>query len=319
MDKLKTVSFNDQKIVLKNNLVESDILPGAMKDLGRDITVDGETVVQGAIFARNLQVNHGPLKVEGAVFVNKELHVNTDCTGTLTFRKAVGSSEAISCLLAKSRAYFLSDVSGKKITLRNCFVSGSVLADEIDLENCVVAGGAFATKKLSLKNCVLGTFNATSVLVTGVNYLLMPSAFSVEALVNSGKAEFWNLTTLDLSALVFGQANPEGSGKVAMNFESDSLPISLFDAQDNKTMVRSFSIAGKVMMADVLKLEDLENHFILRSATLAGHLEKTYRTSVGELDPVKIADSLFTLLEGKALIPEVKRTVSLDDLRALSV
>lgn len=319
MEKLKTVNFNDQKIVLKNNLVESDILPATMKDLARDISVDGETVVQGAVFARNLQVNNGPLRVEGAVFVNKELHFNTDCTGPLQFRKAVGSTDSISCLLSKTRAYFLADLSAKKIVLKNCFVSGSVLADEIDLENCVVCGGAFATKKLSVKNCVLGTFNSTSVLASGNNHLLMPSAFSVEPIVNSGNAVFWNLTTLDLSALCFDKPNPEGSGKIAMHLENDSLPISLFDATDNKSVVRSFSIAGKVMMADVLKLNDLENHFILRSATLAGHLEKTYRVSLGELDPIKIADSLFRIVEGKVTIPVVERTVSLDDLRALAV
>jgi len=319
MDKLKTVSFNDQKVVLKNNLVESDILPATTKDLTRDVVVDGETIIKGSVFSRNLQINQGPLTVEGAVFVNKELHVNTDCVGPLHFRKAVGSTDSISCLLAKGRSYFLSDVSAKKIVLKNCFVAGSVLADEIDLENCVVTGGAFATKKLSLKNSVLGTFNATSVLASGVNHLLMPSAFSVEPVVNSGNAVFWNLTTLDLTSLCFEQPNPDGSGKVAMHLENDSLPISLFDEQDNKSVVRSFSIAGKVMMADVLKLDELENHFILRAATLGGHLEKTYKVSLGDLDPIKIADSLFRVVEGKVEIPVVERTINLEDLRALAV
>ena len=52
MEKLETLSFNEQKVVLKDNIVESDILPAAMKELGRDVIVEGETIIKGAEIGR---------------------------------------------------------------------------------------------------------------------------------------------------------------------------------------------------------------------------------------------------------------------------
>jgi hypothetical protein len=315
MEKLKTVSFNDQKVVLKNNIVESDILPGAMKEFGRDVIVDGETIIKGAVFARELQVKAGPLQVEGAVYVHNELHFNTDCAGEILFRKAVGSGDSVSCLLSKTKAFFLADISAKKIMLKNAFVSGSVLADEIDIENCVISGGAFATKRLSIKDSIVGTFNATSVLLSGIVYLLMPSAFSVEPIAATGDAEIWNMAAIDLGALCFGTEAKKGCGKIRMNVESDSTPINLYTKDNDKTVVRSFSVAGKVMVSDLLKLDELDNHFILRAASLAGHLEKTYGIAAGELDPMKIATALFKVMEGRTDIPIVDMKIDIENLK----
>lgn len=64
--------------------------------------------------------------------------------------------------------------------MKNCIVCGSIYATEIQLENCVVLGGVFSSKTLSISNSMIGTFNSPEVNASGINYLLYPTAFSVE-------------------------------------------------------------------------------------------------------------------------------------------
>jgi len=316
MNTLKTVNFNENKVSLSNNLVESDILPTVAKELSRDVSVDGETVVNGAIYARNLYVTAGPLLVSGAVFAQGEIHIKPETKQRILFKKAVGCSGTIAALLAGGRAAFHGDLSARKISLRNCFVSGSVMAEEIDLEDCVVMGGAFAMGKLSIRRSVIGTFNAPEVLLAGRVYLTMPSAYSVEPVSAQPDLELWNLTTADLAALYFGQAEKEDSGKIRMDPKGDTVEVQLADANDNRQTVRSLSVAGKVMMADLLELGELRNHFILKAGALAGHLAKTFRLDEGELLPEKVEELFFDLLAGRKDARELSRIVGFEDLQA---
>ena len=100
-----------------------------------------------------------------------------------------------------------------------------------------------------------------------------------------------------------------------MNVESDSTPINLYSKDNDKTVVRSFSVAGKVMVSDLLKLDELDNHFILRAASLAGHLEKTYGILAGDLDPIKIADAFFKVIDGSMNIPVVDMKIDIEELK----
>jgi len=65
MQVLDEIRFNDNRILLKDNLVKSPILPKISRDLERDVVVQGDCEVQGAVFARNLEVQQGPLRVKG--------------------------------------------------------------------------------------------------------------------------------------------------------------------------------------------------------------------------------------------------------------
>ena len=151
MQVLDEIRFNDNRILLKDNLVKSPILPKISRDLERDVVVQGDCEVQGAVFARNLEVQQGPLRVKGCVYTQVELHVNTDATGTVVFEKAVGSSNAIVSLAPGCQVHFLADVSAKQVKLRNAYVAANIFADEIVLDNCVVIGGVFATRSLEFE------------------------------------------------------------------------------------------------------------------------------------------------------------------------
>ncbi len=315
MTTLKTVNFNENKIVLSGNIVQSDILPSMTKELGRDVSIEGETEIHGAVYARNLYVTKGPLTVDGAVFAQGEIHGAPDAGGRILFRKAVGCSGTIACLFTKGRAVFHGDMTAKKISLRNCFVSGSVMADEIDLDNCVVLGGAFATSRLSLRKTVIGTFNAPEVLLADALFLLMPSAYSVEPVSAGANLELWNLTTADLAALYFGTPEAADSGKIRMDIKGDSVEVQLADPEGNRFTVRSLSVAGKVMMADMLDVEGLRNHFILKAGALAGHLSKTFHLDEGDLTPENVEELFFSILSGTRSIQLLEKNVSFEDLR----
>jgi hypothetical protein len=68
MDTLKSVSFDPRKITLKDSRVVSSIIPLRSADLGRDVVVSGACVIEGAVFAQNLEIRNGPLEVMGAVY-----------------------------------------------------------------------------------------------------------------------------------------------------------------------------------------------------------------------------------------------------------
>jgi hypothetical protein len=92
MQELTEIRFNDNRILLKDNLVKSPILPRIASELERDIVVQGNCLVESAMFARTLEVQQGPFQVKGPVFTQLELHVNSDAKGELFFEKATGSA-----------------------------------------------------------------------------------------------------------------------------------------------------------------------------------------------------------------------------------
>ena len=97
MQELTEIRFNDNRILLKDNLVKSPILPRIASELERDIVVQGNCLVEGesGMFARTLEVQQGPFQVKCPIFTQLELHVNSDAKGELFFEKATGS--AVNC------------------------------------------------------------------------------------------------------------------------------------------------------------------------------------------------------------------------------
>jgi len=78
----------------------------------------------------------------------------------VTFDHSVGSAGAIVSHAPGCRLEFLADVNARQVRLRNSYVAASIFADEVVLEDCVVIGGVFATRRLEMSDCLVGTFNA---------------------------------------------------------------------------------------------------------------------------------------------------------------
>ena len=310
MKELKELRFNESNIQLKDNLVRGSILPEKVAELNRTITVQGNTVVEGPVYAHKLEIQNGDLEIQGAVFTQLELYVNSEAKGNVAFKKSVGSANSIVSRAANCNIVFYSDINAKSVTLYNAFVAGSIYADEIILENCVVVGGVFATQQIDLTNCVVGTFNTPSIRIAQTVSLLLPSAFSIEKILVAPDTKFYNLSLADLGALYKGLPQSHNSGKIEMNTETDEVKSTLTNEEIQKTL-RSYTVIGKVLAADLLDTDKFQNHFLLTAASLGSQLLKTYDIGIGKdgkpatLTFDKIRDFFFDILKGKIEIQNI--------------
>jgi hypothetical protein len=311
MKVLNEIRFNDNRILLKDHIVRSPILPKISQELERDVIIQGECEIEGAVFARNLEVQKGPLRIKGCIYTQVELHVNTDATGTLVFEKAVGSSNAIVSLAPGSRSHFLADVSAKQVKLSNAYVAANIFADEILLDNCIVIGGVFATRSLELSNCVVGTFNSPVVRASKTVYLLFPSAFSVEKISSLPGTELFSLTLADLGALMRGTPEADNTGKIAMSIEQDEVKTVL-SADGVQQILRTYSVVGKVLATGLVDYDKLQNQFLISCASLGNQLLRTYDLGLSrdgspvELTPERIANFFFDVLNGKISVSTIR-------------
>jgi hypothetical protein len=323
MKELTEIHIGESIVGLKDNVVKSAILPKSSAELERDVTIHGNVIVEGAVYARNLIIDSGPAELNGAVYAHNELHIKNDAEGTVSFKKAVASSGSVVSLLFKPNGLVIygSDINASSVKLKNCFVAGSIFANEIQLENSVVLGGCFASKTLSLHNVIVGTFNAPEVSAGGVNYLLYPTAFSVEPPAVLPGTEFYNITLADLGSLFKNESEKQNTGKIRLDLEADSLRVVLVDDNDTKMLLHSYSVAGRVLVGDILDVRNFENHFLIISASLGSHILKTYslqKSNGGKSEDLTIphiAVFFFKILHGTIQIKDLSGSIPFDELR----
>ena len=310
MKELKEIRFNETDILLQDNLVRGSILPETVAELNRNIIFKGDTIVEGPVYGHRLEIQQGNLEIQGAVFAQFELYVNSEAAGNISFRKSVGSANTIVSRASKCRLLFYSDVNAKSVSLNNAFVAGSIYADEVELENCVVIGGVFATQKADLSNSVVGTFNTPSVSISGVVNLLLPSAFSVEKMSVAPDARLYNLSLSDLGSLYRGLPQAPNSGKIIIDPAADEVTTKLANDHVQKTL-RSYTVIGKVLATDLLDMDKFQNHFLLTAASLGAQLLKSYdlgpdkdgKTATLSVD--RIRDFFFDIMSGKIEIQDM--------------
>lgn len=319
MKDLTEIRFNEQHLLLNNNLVRSGILPEKANELGRNITIQGNTVIEGAVYANKLEVQNGNLEIKGAVFTQLEMYINSNATGDIQFKKSVASADAVVSRATGCNLLFYSDINAKSVTLYNAFVAGSIYADDVILEHCVVIGGVFANNSAEMTDCVTGTFSCQSIHIAQQLILLLPSAFSTEKMSLIPGTSIYNLSLADLGALYADQPPAQNSGKITMNAEIDEITTNLSDANSQKT-IRSYSVAGKVLAADLLDTDKFHNHFLLSAASLGAQLHQNYHLKVNDnAQPVsvtfqKIKDFFFKILSGQVEIADIDGSFDIADI-----
>ena len=320
MKNLKELRLGGGVLILDGHRVISPIIPQKYSEMDNDILVKGEAFIDGAVYARQLQVDQGPLTVCGALFAKNSLTVRAANDQKLEFRKAVACGGTID-MCDSGHATFGADVNASIVKLKNAVVAANVFGSEVTLDSCVVLGGVFATKSLQITNCVVGTFNAPSVAMAGPNYILYPSVFSVEPIHAGEGARMFNLTLADWGSLLKGLPENEQSGYIEIDLQADEQKISLKDYEGNVTLWETYSVAGKVLAADMLDLKKLNNHFILSVGTLGEQLIKDYDLGCDKKGkPIKltldtIGDFFRNIQSGKIKVKPVDGHVSFDDLK----
>ncbi len=317
---LNEIRFDAAEIILQDNLVRGSILPQKISELTRNVIINGNTEVEGAIFGNTIQVRGGDVVIKGAVFAQKELYISSEVKGEVTFMKAVGSADSITSRTNSCRPTFCSDINGKNVTLQNCYVAGSIYADEISLDNCVVIGGVFATQEARINNSIVGTFNTPRINLDGVVQLLLPSAFTIEPPILGPGTRLYNLSLADLGALFRGVTEDRLSGRIPMNLETDEVRSNLRGEDGRQQALRSFTVIGKVLAADMIDTDRFQNHFLLTAASLGPQLLKTYDLGADAegkpavLNPESIRDFLFDILSGKKEPREMDGKFSLEEM-----
>lgn len=316
MKELKEINLGTNVITLRDNLVKSSILPKKTDELEQTIKVDGNVVVEGAVYANVLEITRGEAVFKSAVFANSELHIQNDCKELIYFQKAVGSANSVASLLVSGRCIYGSDIK-----LKNCFVAGSIYGSEISLENVVVLGGVFASKKLSIDSSLVGTFSTPSVDCRGINYLLYPTAFSVEPMTYLPGTQFFSLSLADLGALYKKEEVKPNTGKIEINIKTDTQRTVLTDAEGTQMLVNSYSVANRVLVSDMMDFSRLENHFIILSASLGQQSLKQYSLTLSsgepgpELNIVRIANFFFDIMMGRLEVKAIDSAVLFSELK----
>lgn len=319
MENLQSIQFDSNNLVLNSNNVIGSILPKNVGELDRDIKIQKDTIINGAVYGHKISIEDGDADIKGAAFAQLEIHIESGAKGTIKFEKSIGAVETIVSHARECKVMALSDMNAREVRLTNAYVGGSIFADEITLENCVVIGGVFANKEMTLKNCIAGTFNAPIVNMEGNNFLLLPSAFSLEPINHAPGTTLANLALADLGSLYRGVAPIANTGKIMMNLDVDEVKSTL--SSENKQMtVRNYTIIGKVLAADIIDWEKMQNHFLLTAAGLSSQLLSVYDLgpdASGQktlLTPEKISDFFMNILQGKISIPEIDGTFTIESI-----
>lgn len=318
MKNLKEVHINETNILLNGNLVKGGILPGKIAELSRTVTIQADTKVDGPMYAAQLEIQGGETVVTGAVFTQRELHINSDAKGVVDFQKCVASSSSVVSRAQQCELSFHSDINAKSVALVNAFVAGSIYADEIVLENCVVIGGVFATQSAELTNCIVGTFNVPTMHISGCIQMLLPTAFSVEKISYAPGTKMYNLSLADLGSLYRGLPESAESGRIEMNIDVDDIRTTLSDETRQKTL-HSYTVVGKVLAADLVDYDKFQNHFLLTAAALGPQLLRTYDFGTDAQGKTKqlvfedIRSFFFGVLTGKIEIQPMSGTFNISN------
>lgn len=321
MEDINDKDFGQNTITLRNNRVATSIIPRTNAELDRQVIIDTDVLIEGATYAKFLEISNGPAEFRKAVFADKELHIKSDAKDLIYFVKSVASSQSVSSLLSNGRAIYGGDVNAPTVKMKNCIVCGSIYGTEIQLENCIVLGGVFSSRTLVLSGCMIGTFNSPEVNASGINYLLYPTAFSVEPMSFLPGTEFWNLSLADLGSLYKNEEEKTNTGKIKIDFENDTQRTVLSDENGTQTLINSYSVASRVLVSDLIDMEKMENHFLIISASLGSQILKTYSLTKSngekgpELNVKDIAEFFFNILNGKIQVKEIDGKVTFDELK----
>ncbi len=319
MKELQDIQFQNGSITLNSNRVKGAIIPQCVNDLDQDVIIQCDTVIEGALYGYKIEIKSGDVDIEGAVYAQKELYINSDAKGYIKFKKSVGTSGSIVSHGRDCDLMFLSDLNAKEVLLTNAFVAGNIFADNITLVNCVVIGGLFATQELDVKNSIAGTFNSPQVTIDGEVSILLPSAFSIEEIkCNPATTKLYNLSLADLGSLYRNMPQLPNSGRIEMNMLNDEQK-SVLSEDDRQISVRSYTVIGKVLAAGLIDWDKMQNLMLLTAASLSSHLLKTYDMGVdvngtkSELSPELISKFFFAILEGKIIVNSISGGFSIDE------
>ena len=68
MKELNEIQFDHENIILNSNKVHGSILPKNVGELDRDIKIQKDTTIEGAVYGHKIDIESGDVNVKGAAF-----------------------------------------------------------------------------------------------------------------------------------------------------------------------------------------------------------------------------------------------------------
>ena len=66
MKELNEIQFDHENIILNSNKVQGSILPKNVGELDRDVKIQKDTIIEGAVYGHKIEVESGDVEVKGA-------------------------------------------------------------------------------------------------------------------------------------------------------------------------------------------------------------------------------------------------------------
>ena len=73
MKELNEIQFDHENIILNSNRVQGSILPKNVGELDRDIKIQKDTIIEGAVYGHKIEIESGDVIVKGAAFAQPVL------------------------------------------------------------------------------------------------------------------------------------------------------------------------------------------------------------------------------------------------------
>ena len=110
-------------------------------------------------------------------------------------------------------------------------------------------------------------------------------------------------------------------GKIKIDISSDTQRTVLLDNDGSTILINSYSVADRVLVADMVDFEKMENHFLITAASLGSQILKNYTLQKqngeksDELTLENISSFFFGILSGEIQIRNLEGNISFDDLK----
>lgn len=133
--------------------------------------------------------------------------------------------------------------------------------------------------------------------------------------------ELYNISMAHLGALFKGEPEDDNMGKIKLDLTDYHQRTVLIDENIATTTVNSYSISGRLLVADLIDFEKLENHFLIGAEALNRQILKVYSLTKAEgekseeLTVENIAEFFFKIVTGKIQIRDMSGEISFNDLK----
>ena len=74
MKELNEIQFDHENIILNSNKVQGSILPKNVGELDRDVKIQKDTVIGGAVYGHKIEIESGDGEIKGAAFAAPGLY-----------------------------------------------------------------------------------------------------------------------------------------------------------------------------------------------------------------------------------------------------